>query len=659
MAPGKGRGIRARVAVLALLACGAVGRATLCRAADWQPISPDELQMTSEAAAPKAPAIYLYRQVDRDDREFTEAVYVRIKILTEEGRKYADVEIPYNKTNESIRFIQARVIKPDGSIANFDGQIFDKTLVKKRGARYVAKTFTIPDVQVGSILEYRFRREMDEYWLFNSSWILSADLYTRHAKFSLQPNPNFSLQWSWPYGLPKDSTGPDNKHGVIQLETHDIPAFVSEDYMPPEDLLKYRVEFVYQSPGDDAKDQAEYWKHFDKERLRDINEFIGARRAMEEAVGQIVAPGDTPEAKLRKLYARVQQVRNVSFERQKTEDEEKREHLHAISDVGDVWKRGYGDGQQITWLLLALARAAGLQADPVEVATRDVYFFDKNMMNGHQLNTNVVLVNLDGKDVYLDPGAAFTPFGMLPWMETAVQGLHFNKEGGAWISTPLLPPTESRISCTGKLQLTTSNALEGKLTVTFTGLEALTLRLDERNEDAADRKLYLEQMVEGMVPVGIEVHLTNAPDWESSTPTLMAEYDLKIPGWAQGAGRRLLLPSAPFGGSETHLFEHPDRLYPIYTHFPHQQDDDITLLVPPGFSATNLPKPESLDLGVLVYKRTVSAQGNELHLQRQLTVGSPIVQAKYYEQVRKFYQGVRTGDEQQIVLTPAAANGKN
>jgi hypothetical protein len=63
------------------------------------PISPEELKMTSEPLAPGAPAIILYRQVDRDDNGRTshEDNFERIKILTEEGRKYADVEIPFIK----------------------------------------------------------------------------------------------------------------------------------------------------------------------------------------------------------------------------------------------------------------------------------------------------------------------------------------------------------------------------------------------------------------------------------------------------------------------------------------------------------------------------------------------------------------------------------
>jgi len=42
---------------------------------DWQAISPDELHMTGEPKAPGAPAIYLYRQVDRNDQDYREFVY--------------------------------------------------------------------------------------------------------------------------------------------------------------------------------------------------------------------------------------------------------------------------------------------------------------------------------------------------------------------------------------------------------------------------------------------------------------------------------------------------------------------------------------------------------------------------------------------------------
>ena len=70
----------------------------------FQPVSPEELKMSSEPLAPGAPAIILYRQVDRDDNSRTshEDNYFRIKVLTEAGRKYADIEIPFLKQREDI-----------------------------------------------------------------------------------------------------------------------------------------------------------------------------------------------------------------------------------------------------------------------------------------------------------------------------------------------------------------------------------------------------------------------------------------------------------------------------------------------------------------------------------------------------------------------------
>src|SRR5271166_6176167 len=86
-------------AALAFLAI-ATGRPTMLSAGDrFQAVSAEELAMKSEPLAPGAPAIILLRQVDRDDNGTTshEDNYVRIKILTGEGRKYADVEIPFLK----------------------------------------------------------------------------------------------------------------------------------------------------------------------------------------------------------------------------------------------------------------------------------------------------------------------------------------------------------------------------------------------------------------------------------------------------------------------------------------------------------------------------------------------------------------------------------
>ena len=248
---------------------------------------------------------------------------------------------------------------------------------------------------------------------------------------------------------------------VISLEANNIPAFQTEDYMPPENELKSRVDFIY-SDEFFEKEPDKYWKKLGKKRNDQLESFVGKRKAMEDAVSQIVSPSDSPEVKLQKIYTRVQQIRNTSFEVEKTEQEQKRNKEKDPGNVEAIWKKQYGDGTELTWLFLALTRAAGFEASGIWVSDRRNYFFSPQTMEGRRLDANLVVVKLNGKDVYFDPGAAFTPFGMLPWDETAVQGLKLDKDGGTWVQTTLPASNESVIHRKAELKLSETGDLEGQ-----------------------------------------------------------------------------------------------------------------------------------------------------------------------------------------------------
>jgi|SRR5450432_3681408 Domain of Unknown Function with PDB structure (DUF3857) len=634
-----------------VLWCALLAAALPASAADdWQPITPEELKMTSEPNAPGAPAVLLYRQVDRDDQDSHEDDYVRIKVFTEEGRKYADVEIPFLKGRDDIRQIEARTVRPDGTITNFDGKIYEKTIVKIRGVKYLAKIFTLPDIRPGSIIEYRYRQDMNPDYVYGSRWILSSELFTKHAKFSLKQNQKFDLVWSWPRGLPPGTGEPKIDHGVVRLETQNVPAFQAEDHMPPENEMKFRVEFVYSRSLE--KDVNKFWWDEGNRLNFGIEQFVDKRAPMAGALQQIVAPADSSEIKLEKIYARTQQVRNLSFERRESEQERKREKLKDINNVEDVWKQGYGNHYAINCLFLALARAAGFEAYMVRIPTRDEYFFNPQLMNALELNTDVVLVELDGKDLYFDPGTAFTPYGLLPWKETSVQGRKLDHAGGSWVQTPLPDSSQSRVERKAILKLTDDGSLEGKLTVTFTGLEALGRRLDELEEDDTARTKFLEDEVKECIPVSAEVKLTNQPDWESSSPAMVAEYDIKVPGWSSSAGRRLLVPVGLFGAPEKHMFEHAERVFPVYFHHPFRIEDDITVDLPSGLQVSNLPPAQDVGGKVVRYSLAADNKNGPSHWTRLISLDILQMQTKYYPALQNFYQTVRTGDEQQIVLLP-------
>jgi hypothetical protein len=628
----------------------------------FQPVSQDELKMTSEPAAPGAAAVILYRQVDVDDNGQTshEDNYLRIKILTEEGRKYGDVEIPYRKGETDVVNVHARTIRPDGSSVEYDGKVFEKTIAKARGIKVETKTFALPDVQVGSIIEYFYTVDMRAFYLFEPRWVVSDVLFTKHAKFTMKPYERAGWYWRWNWqGLPQGVTPKeDGPQHIVTVVVDNVPAFREEEYMPPEYEMKARVDFTVQKYVAE-REPDKFWKSVGKEKNGALESFVGKKSAMEQAVSQIVAPNDPPEVKLRKMYDKVQGMRNTSYEFRKSEQEEKRDNEKPVENVAELWSKGYGSGQQLTWLFLALARAAGFEAYGCWVADRSNYFFNPAWMQERKLDANVALVKVDGKDEYFDPGAKFAPYGLLEWSETGVPGLRLDKDGGTWITTPLPASSDSKIERTGTLQLTDTGDLEGKLTVTYTGLEAMYHRQQMRHADDTEKKKHLEDTLKEQIPVGADADLANKPDWASASAPLVAEYNLKVPGWAASAGKHATIPAGIFTAREQHAFEHSERLYPIYFDYPHQKIDEVTIALPAGWRVETVPPGESLDKKLLDYELKVENKGTTLHLTRKLSVDTELIEQKYYPAVQHFYQAVRSGDEQQIVLQPGAATAAN
>jgi hypothetical protein len=635
--------------VLAVLA------APVTRAADWPVLDADALRMTAEPKAPSAPAIYLYRQVDRDDQDGDEINTLAVKILTEEGRDRANVQIAYDRSREGISGIEARTIHPDGTIVKFDGKVYDSTIVKSRDVRIMTKTFTFPDVRVGSIIEYRYRRNMAARYVYDSQWLLEDDLFTKHGVFTLRANERFPIMWSWPVGLPPGAAPPVRSGQRIKMELQDVPAFVTEEYMPPESALKLRVEFDYQEAMPE-KDADKFWKRFAKERFGIVDDFIDHRRAMEKALAQIIDPADAPEVRLQKIYDRVQHLRNVDYQPERSVEEKEREKISHSDDATDVWNRGYGNRYQITWLFLALARVAGLQADPVEVSTRDRYFFDRDMKNASALNNNVVRIRLGEREIYADPGIPHAPLGVLPWFESGVTGLVLAKDGGAWIKTPLPSEKDSRLERNATFALSVGGSLEGHLVVTYTGLQALTRRLAVRNDDDRARKEWLEDEVKRYVPTGIDVKMTNVPDWGASSNTLRAEFDIHVPGFAESAGSRLLLALSVFRAEEGQMFTHAERRHPIYFKYPFAHDDTVVINLPSGYEPTGLPDPYTRDAGSVHYRNIVDFHDGKLTERRHVDVVGVLYPVKAYAPLHEFFQGVRAGDEEQVVLSRAKKN---
>lgn len=381
MLPGKGR--LAFIAGFALLFFICLMSAPALAKDDWPAPSPEELAMKDNPASPGAHAMILYRESISDDKDSFETYYYRIKIFTEAGKKYADIEIPFFHGTGSVKDIRARTVHPDGKIMEWDGKVYEKLLVKAGGVKLQAKTFTLPEVQPGSIIEYKYRLQFDSLKLYNTHWNVQEDLFTRRAVFSLRPfigDTAPGLYWR-SFKLPQGTEPQKQKDSSMRLEVKDVAGLEEEENMPPASEERGRLEFFYRQNSKETME--EFWKRIIKGRADYSENFIGKRGAIKQTVDQTVAAGDSPEVKLQKLYARTQQIHNFALDVGKTEKEEKREKLKDNNNVEDVLKHGYGSPQDINRFFVALARAAGFEADWVNIAPRNRNFFHPEPAGHH------------------------------------------------------------------------------------------------------------------------------------------------------------------------------------------------------------------------------------------------------------------------------------
>lgn len=133
-------------------------------AVDWSPLDPALLALKQSKTDPNADVEAIFREVHVSN-EFhgTNGVknlyseYVRLKIFTDRGKEFANVQIPFfGSTN--VYDVHGRTIHPDGSVTELskDG-IFEKIL-EKRGYKTKVVSFAMPAVEVGSVIEFKFSK---------------------------------------------------------------------------------------------------------------------------------------------------------------------------------------------------------------------------------------------------------------------------------------------------------------------------------------------------------------------------------------------------------------------------------------------------------------------------------------------------------------------
>ncbi|HUZ03813.1 MAG TPA: DUF3857 domain-containing protein, partial [Acidobacteriaceae bacterium] len=303
-------------------------------ATDWMPSTPEELSMKAEPAAPGAVAIILYLEEASDNKNSnnTEEIYKRIKILTEAGKEYGNISIDYPGGMATIDNFEGRTIHSDGTILPFQGKGLDQIEEKSGGLSVRKKVFAMPDVQVGSILEFRYEINYTDSAVVAPSWYIQSELYTRKAHYSFVPfvdkgaGSNFIVDKSGnrlgrvayttvlPAGVDLKEVGGfhldrtlDIVHDNWVLDVTNIPPIPKASYLPPIHGLSYRVNFFYTAYGS----ADEFWNKGGKVWSKSVNQFANPGQQVKEAVAKMAAGSE--DQKLRAIYTAVMQLKNTAY----------------------------------------------------------------------------------------------------------------------------------------------------------------------------------------------------------------------------------------------------------------------------------------------------------------------------------------------------------
>lgn len=610
---------------------------------EFRPATPDELALKEVPWAPGASAVILDWNVKHDDESSFANEYVRIKVLSEEGKKYGTVELLSVPRYHAVKAIEARLIKPDGTFVRFQGKIYEKTIIKRGGLKLLQKSFTLPDVQPGSIIEYRHTVTWPTTDLRTNRWLLQREIPIVKASFNIRPARTVRSICTTK-GLPPDLK-PVRDRDWYRLNLEKVAAYVEEPYSLPEEEVKPRLEFFYLRGN-----ASDYWIEVGEAYGKYVEDFIGNRSGIKKVAQELIADAQDDDTKLRKLYARVQELRNLTYEREKTEAEEKREKLRDANHVEDVLKFGYGYRSQLNRLFLALARAAGFEGSMALVSERDDHFFSRELPDVEQLEGELAVITIDGKDRFFDPGTPYARYGMLSWENTSVQALKLNKKGaGTWLETPNQPYSAAQTARVADLHLD-GDTLKGTVTVTYRGQEALVKRLEARNEDEEANTKRFEEGLKSLFADGAVVKLKNIANLTGTDQPLVVTYDVELPNVVSETPSRTMVPASVFATSLKNPFSSEQRNTPVYFSYESQVEDKVTIKLPESYAVESVPKPVTIDVGGAAFSASWAGSKEALTFERKMTFKTIAIGPSQYKALRNFFGNALTADQQAVVL---------
>jgi hypothetical protein len=586
------------------------------------------------------------------------------QVKGEKGQWLRILSADYDLSFTDIVDVSVRTRAPDGSEKTFgrdkaqDLPAFSYQLYSDSRALVIAP----PAVPRGSVVETRVVSRMKKADIFMFGHSFGATVPTKASRLIVEVPAGWVVETAGElHGEQKDMppTSKEADGGVERMtwERGDIPgrADISRGYSAGSQLEAVLVRLkswtdaqgnVHTGPGNDKE-----LSKFIYELAKDMS---APTPAIEKTVKQVLegVPADDARAKARKLYA---------WTRDNTRYCAVHVGLggwtpHAADKTHEL---RYGDCKDKANLLHTMLKVAGVPSRPAAVYAGEWAKKFRLPVLGANFNHEILVVDLPGGPVVVDPTSRTTAFGDVPHLDEDRMMLPFSATGDALMATPASSPDKDMLDEKYELTFGDDGRARGTFSASLSGelsddlREQMLLSPKDRHDDVVDDAI-------GMMFVKVDKFTiaNGAPPEEPTAVEIKGELKRRFVRGAVGKGDLLLRASHLFGSAFPSIDEEAQdgpRTGPYLLGHRRTKKATVRLRLPSTLKVDRLPDDTILDSAWGSYRTTWRSEDNDhtLVLERTVVWKERVVAAADVDRMRAFVATALAADETPVLLVAA------
>lgn len=588
-----------------------------------------------------------------DDIEIITDERTRIKILKDKGLDEANIKVRfYSKARyEDIKNISGVTYNLDDAGNVVTTKLDNSSIyVKKINNQFSEVTFTMPDVKVGSVFEYKFT-DVKKSLGNVDDWYFQDDIPTRFSMYRiLIPNIFRFINQVLAYQNVDQKSEVINSniyyHGGLVSDRAEektyslknVPALREEPFMGAEkDYLQRVVSQLQRIVYNDGQveEVMSSWPKLTDQLLDDedfglqLKKNLAHTKSLDDSLKNI--QGD-----YNKMIAIYNYVRaNMNWNNS--------EHIYSSQGVKTAWDKKSGSNAEINFILIDLLRDAGIKAFPLLVSTKDNGTVNTIYPFLDQFNCTMTCVLIGDHKYFLNAADKYNPSNLIPYDVLDNEGFIVDKEYGGWV-TLSDPKDRWKNVVWYSAQITPDAEMEGKATIYSYGYSK-NPRVKKWKEEKSSFEDYFTKDLTGLKVKNIELKYEDV-----DTMPLQQKLDFTLPVNASGDFKYFTLNL--FQGLEKNPFIADERKTDIDFNYPQSYTLIGKVDLPDDYEFDDLPKSIKMIMpdSSITLQRLIQRDNNEINFRITLDFERSVYSANSYPDFQEFYKKLFSTLNEQIVI---------